>query len=111
MTKERRLAVQMWREIAEEVLRDDAHFRVYSYKKRFCEQHKLRWHNSCYFCQYTSMHLYDKENNKIGILLKCERCPLRSCDASSLYGAACFGTKDRAHRAAEEIADILEGKI
>lgn len=63
MTKERRLAIQMWQEIVDKCKAGDD-FRITSYKYNFCREHKLNWTNSCYLCQYCR---------------HCSRCPLGSC--------------------------------
>ena len=51
MTKQRRLAIQMWQEIVDKCrARDD--FNLVEFKKEFCKEHNLHWINNCYFCQY-----------------------------------------------------------
>ena len=51
MTKERKLAIQMWQEIVNKCkARDD--FNLVEFKKEFCKEHNLHWINNCYFCQY-----------------------------------------------------------
>lgn len=67
MTKERKLAIQMWKDIRDmlsfscEVTRGD--IRVYKYE--FCKSHKLNWLNNCWLCQY---------------IHSCSKCPLKNCD-------------------------------
>lgn len=106
MTKERRLAVQMWREIA-------IKFRVGIYipniqrtKEIFCERHKLNWLYNCWFCQYIS--------RSIGILriTNCSRCPLGTCSlkTNSHWSRLMKGSREERAIAADEIADILENK-
>ena len=67
MTKERKLAIQMWQEIVDKC-RSGEQFNVVNFKKSFCKKHRLNWYNNCYFCQY----------------FECfATCPLNNC--SSLY--------------------------
>ena len=51
MTKERKLAIQMWQEIVNKC-KSGEQFDVDSFKKSFCEKHRLNWYNDCYFCQH-----------------------------------------------------------
>lgn len=71
MTRERKLAIQMWEEVkrqlpgwCKEYPWAVADFLHHS-KIDFCEQNGLLWQFDCWFCQYI--------NN-------CDKCPLRSCD-------------------------------
>lgn len=99
MTRERRLAVLMWREIAERLNAGmDSQF-VWSFKKEFCESHKICWTNYCYFCTY----------------MTCDACPIsvnkkkgQGCQVGSLYHAVLFGSKETSVEAANRIADFLE---
>lgn len=52
MTKERRLAVQMWQEIAEAIEKNKERCSVQDYKRIFCQKHNLKWQNDCYLCHY-----------------------------------------------------------
>ena len=70
MTKERRLAIQMWQEIVNKCRSGD-NFSVIQFKDEFCKEHNLVWVNSCYFCQY----------------YPCSKCPLYNC--MSIYSRAC----------------------
>lgn len=60
MTKQRRLAIQMWQEIADKC-RSGEDFNLVDYKTDFCKKHGLKWLANCYFCNY-----FDR----------CEKCPL-----------------------------------
>ena len=51
MTKERKLAIQMWQEIVDKC-RSGEHFNVARFKDVFCKKHNLNWLSNCYFCQY-----------------------------------------------------------
>lgn len=77
MTRERRLAVQMWREIAEKIKNSGRAFDVTQFKFEFCKNHNLNWLNHCYLCQYASKFCYG-ENEEI--ILNCNRCPLKFCE-------------------------------
>lgn len=101
MTRERRLAVQMWREIAEYLRNSNNDIRLYKsvadLKHRFCDEHNLHWRSDCWFCEYLSS--------------TCKKCPIRYCsDNDSLYGKVCYASQEEAARAADRIADKLEGK-
>ena len=53
MTRERKLAIQMWQEIVEKCkVSADGDFNLVEFKKDFCKERNLHWINNCYFCQY-----------------------------------------------------------
>ena len=60
MTKQRRLAIQMWQEIVDKC-RSGEYFNLFEYKTDFCKKHDLVWQANCYFCNY-----FDP----------CSKCPL-----------------------------------
>lgn len=77
MTKERKLAIEMWKGIRDKIQSSFAsdhsitEHDIIMYKNEFCCKHGLRWRCCCWFCQYIPM---------------CIKCPLRSCmRADSLY--------------------------
>ena len=63
MTKERRLAIQMWEEIVVKCKSGEP-FNVSRFKEAFCKEHNLTWVNNCYYCQYFQC---------------CTTCPLVNC--------------------------------
>lgn len=63
MTKERKLAIQMWQEIVDKC-RSGEDFIVSQFKDDFCKKYDLDWLSNCYLCQYCR---------------PCSRCPLGSC--------------------------------
>lgn len=72
MTRERKLAIQMWEGVKKQLPEwykehpcDIVDFLRY-FKANFCDQNGLAWLHNCWLCQY----IYDK----------CDKCPLRSCD-------------------------------
>lgn len=84
MTKERRLAIQMWEQIVE-ALEQGKHDTKYArpiaqvIKEAFCEEHNLEWKHGCWFCQYVrhdyryrlpSRRYIDSHYNG------CQKCPL-----------------------------------
>ena len=60
MTKQRRLAIQMWQEIVDKCKAGDD-FYLADYKADFCKKYDLDWRANCYFCNY-----FDP----------CSKCPL-----------------------------------
>lgn len=99
MTRERRLAVQMWREIAKKI-RSVEYVGVKQEKVRFCVSHNLVWSYNCWFCQY---------------MRNCDECRLEKIGGAcitqlSLYQCSIYGeTREVRARAAETIAKILNG--
>ncbi|MBD5413987.1 MAG: hypothetical protein HDR52_06175 [Treponema sp.] len=99
MTKERRLAVLMWREIAERLNEGMDSLLIWSFKKEFCKSFNIHWTNDCYFCNY----------------MTCAVCPIsvsekqgQGCQVGSLHHMALFGSKETSVEAANRIADFLE---
>ena len=50
MTKERKLAIEMWQEIVDKCKAGDKLFNLVIFKMLFCKKHNLDWVNDCYFC-------------------------------------------------------------
>ena len=72
MTKERRLAIQMWRMIREKVRRRKrpmTSFDLFHIKRDFCEKYGLKWWHECWFCTYV-------RNNRDLHGEGCQRCPI-----------------------------------
>jgi len=92
LTKERKLAIQMWEQIKNKLARDPAVV-IAVLKDKFCREHKLHWFADCWFCQYT---------------LHCDRCPLRGCAA---YSTACdkYISLEVRLAACDEIINALKG--
>lgn len=113
MTRERRLAIQLWEEIADKVeslpnVLDNGkdHFiLVQNMKHDFCEKHVLNWRSRCWFCQY---------------IRDCRKCPIsetssgdfHGCTTDSLYSivTARLGFYDQRAKAARGIAKALQGQ-
>ena len=91
MTKERRLAIEMWEEIVKmcQYGYSKSKFNIVSFKDKFCRKHKLNWANSCYFCQYCR---------------SCSKCPISDC--MSVYTKA---SHDKDVESAETILNALKG--
>ena len=87
MTKERRLAIEMWQEIVDKCKAGEK-FNVINFKDEFCKEHNLVWVNSCYFCQY----------------YPCSKCPLYNY--MSIYSRVC-ALRDVA--SAETVLNALKG--
>lgn len=74
MTKERKLAIQMWEEIAQQ--HPDS---VYEYKDSFCKEHDLDWQNDCWLCQYVRQDYRADLPSREGFLTgynRCQKCPI-----------------------------------
>lgn len=88
MTRERKLAIQMWQEIVDKCKAGD-NFCVVTFKMKFCIKHKLNWLSDCYFCQYCK---------------SCSKCPLGSC--MRIYSKVCT---EHDAASAEVILNVLKG--
>jgi hypothetical protein len=83
MTKERRLAIEMWEQIVEALEQgkhDKRHARPIAsvIKDGFCEEHDLKWKCECWFCQYMRHDYRDipsRRNISEG-WEGCQHCPL-----------------------------------
>ena len=73
MTKERRLAIEMWKGIRNILSACEcfAGFSVQEYKREFCKEHGLEWKYNCWFCKY----MHDD----------CIGCRLGNCNSHSDY--------------------------
>ena len=121
MTKERRLAIQMWEEIKEAIRIVKRPSDVYAtfishIKLNFMIEHKLDWQHGCWFCQYVRYH--DEIHGE-----GCQRCPLSDGSADAINGYA-SGCNDNAYdtvlcarmrktklKACDEIIATLKGEI
>lgn len=74
MTKERRLAIEMWEDIYKSSVQA-----VEALKENFCAEHDLQWKHHCWFCQYVRKdcraYLKSREAIDPGVNA-CEECPL-----------------------------------
>lgn len=108
MTKERRLAIRMWRKIKNELSagRMDKMQDMPMFKINFCQSNGLKWKSQCWFCHY---------------IQDCKKCPISELDRSGNIG--CFSSNapykmvcnkklDLNSRlgAADEIIKALEGR-
>lgn len=102
MTKERRLAVQMWQEIGEAIEKNKERCSVHDYKRMFCQKHNLKWRNDCYLCHYFRG--------------QCKKCPiffkskLVCGEKYSLYYWVFSRNPVFAAQSALDIADVIKGK-
>lgn len=121
MTRERRLAIQMWKEIRAYIqniprLKDVDMWCVLDWKRTFCIEHELNWMYGCWLCQYVRYH--DKEHGE-----GCQRCPLSDGHKGAIMGyntGCCENAYDRVlHarqrktklKACDEIIRILNGRL
>lgn len=72
MTRERRLAIQMWKDIRDMLMHNDVVTSrdIVKYKQTFCVSHGLYWTNNCWFCKY---------------IPSCGECMLGSCKSGGDY--------------------------
>jgi hypothetical protein len=81
MTKERRLAIQMWEQIVTGIKNGTLRVgpAIDRFKTRFCDEHKLDWKIDCWFCQYIRKdfrsNLPSRKNVKVWTN-GCRECPL-----------------------------------
>ena len=121
MTRERRLAIQMWETIR-------AHIRdakrpsdinldfIVRFKYGFCADHELSWMYGCWFCKY--MRYHDKIHGE-----GCQRCPLSDGHKGAIIGyesGCCENAYNRVLnarqrktklKACDEIIRILNGRL
>lgn len=110
MTKERKLAIEMWESVKAYIIDADKkgelydveiHDAVVMIKGDFCEKHGLQWAADCWFCQYIS---------------DCEQCPLGMCghateDCEDYYIVIDdFTTTEQKIKACDNIINALKGK-
>lgn len=128
MTKERRLAIEMWEQIVE-ALEQGKHDKRYArpiasvIKDEFCEAHNLKWKCNCWFCQYMRHDYRDipsREHIRKG-WEGCQHCPLyhEHEDILGYDECGCTETKetlwkqvweDRDVYAAKRILELLKGE-
>lgn len=89
MTKQRRLAIQMWQEIVDKCRTSDD-FNLDDYKADFCKKHGLNWFANCYFCNYFN---------------PCSKCPLDD-KCAQVYRKVTF---EHDVKSAEIILNALRG--
>lgn len=129
MTKERRLAIEMWEQIVD-ALDDGKHGKycarpiVSNIKEAFCEEHNLKWKADCWFCQYVRHDYRYRLPSRRYIAPRyngCQKCPLYKegkgifedddcgCEntKATLWGQVCEeGNVD----AAKRILELLKGE-
>lgn len=88
MTKQRRLAIQMWEAIVAKCKSGEG-FNVDLFKMEFCRKYNLDWVNACYFCQY---------------FRTCSNCPLGNC--TLIYPKICI---EHDVSSATEILNAIKG--
>lgn len=126
MTKERRLAIEMWTGIAKEI--GECNLNISAFKRKFTKDHNLYWQNDCWFCQYVrNDYRYElKSRSDIDELIEgCTRCPLFKNSYEKLHkekcGCSCFhdtifnrvmnGDIEHQKEAAWKIVELLGGEV
>ena len=98
MTKERKLAIQMWLGIRDGIAANKQ-FSISAAKQMYCFMHNLEWSCSCWFCEYVNCSY--------------RKCPLGSCgEADSLYLKVLDGRLSTEERldACDKIIAALKGE-
>ena len=105
MTKERKLAIDMWLWIREHYKDWDEHFwgsgdegdcveemKYTFFYEEYPEQELPKWRALCWFCQYT-------QNPDATYPFDCTKCPLKSCSKkdSAFYVLNCHKYKEDIH--------------
>lgn len=126
MTKERRLAIEMWTEIAKRL--GDNSLNIGRFKIDFTKDHNLHWKENCWFCQYVrNDYRWELESRSdIGDEVEgCSRCPLFKNSYEKLYedecGCSCkndtifcrvvYGDREYQQEAAWKIVELLGGEV
>lgn len=98
MTRERKLAIEMWEQVVKQLKEENNMFNIANFKSKFCTEHKLHWFCDCYFCQY---------------FRRCNVCPLRTCTSEGALYLKIFYfyaySFDEKIDAAEKILSALKG--
>ena len=127
MTKERRLAIEMWEQIVEALENGEYGSRFVDFltniKSYFCRKHNLEWKYGCWFCQYVRKdwrNLPSRINIPVDVS-GCQCCPLykERKDILNYDDSGCAGFKKTLWRqvvndgdveAAKRILELLRGK-
>lgn len=121
MTRERRLAIQMWEEIKYAIINAERPSDINSstiteLKYKFCFTHKLNWNHGCWFCEYVRYKDYIHGEG-------CQRCPLSDGSKGAIIGESsgcCRNAYSRVCdarmrktklKACDEIIRILNGRL
>ena len=130
MTKERRLAIKMWKDLLKLLQKKPLKNReINVFKESFCQIHDVDWKNECWLCQYVrqdyrwtleSRRPISRQRNN------CKKCPLYKwyakhhtpeydmcgCDTAydTLYGMLIHGLYAEQIYAAELILKALKGE-
>ena len=98
MTKERRLAILMWEEVARQLESSpDKYVDAIKIKRDFCSKHGLKWKCDCWFCEYI------KECSKCPLSFKDEDGLAFGCsDDDGLYTQVLFGDSRELYEAAKQ---------
>ena len=121
MTRERKLAIQMWEEIKDAIIKakrvsDIDNLAIVRLKAVFCGDHDLNWDYDCWFCKY--VRYYDDVHGE-----GCQRCPLSDGSKGAIIGSrsGCINgvyrrvanAKQRKTKlqACDEIIRILNGRL
>ena len=103
MTKERRLAIEMWEKIRDSIENETATYLfldddIYILKNDFLHDKGLCWESNCWFCHY---------------IRNCEVCPLGHCDTGSALSVVMNPQLPTANRVAscDYIIEALRGNV
>lgn len=116
MTKERRIAIEMWKYIRDQYSPEriddgeDLEVYIHNLKGEFMWEHgDPHWAFRCWFCQYIGRR--DKPERRYDTS-RCCKCPLKSCGNNSAYEKLCNAMCEETWiKACNEIILALGGEV
>ena len=118
MTKERKIAIAMWKYIRDNYDKYSAYAREYeedfddAYEDALCDlKHEflkgkgIRWAMSCWFCEYIG------HRSRTFNTYRCKLCPLKSCEIGPYYILSRGCTQLQYIDACNQIIEALGGDV
>lgn len=119
MTKERKIAIEMWKyirdnynkysdivsyyeDVDEETVGEDA---LCDLKREFLKDKNIKWAMNCWFCEYIG------HRNRIFNTYRCKLCPLKSCETGPYHTLMSSPTQLQYIDACNQIIEALGGEI
>lgn len=115
MTKERKIAIEMWKYIRDNYDKYDAYVSDYEYdegedalcdlKREFLKDKDIKWAMNCWFCEYIG------HRGRSFNTYRCKKCPLESCETGPYYILMSSPTQLQYIDACNQIIEALGGEI